>query len=89
MPEIRTIFLADDGRHTTLGRGDAVELPDEVAETIRAARVQGWVAIASGDYFGAGAMHVARVHAVIPTRDELWTAAVERFNDARDRARRS
>lgn len=71
MPEVRTIFLAADGRYTTLGRGDAVDLLDDIVDMIRARRVQGWVAIATGDYHGDGRMQLARVHAVTPTGDEL------------------
>ena len=87
MPEVRTIFLAADGRFTTLGRGDDVEMQDEAAEAIRTSGMQGWVAITTGDYHGNGLMQLARVHAIAPTRDDLWPEAVKRFNVARERIR--
>ena len=86
--ETRTIFLAADGRHTTLGRGDDIEMPDYLAETIIAAGVRGWVAILSGDYHGDGPLQLARVHAVVPTSNNRWPVAVERFMAARERGRR-
>ena len=86
--EIRTIFLAADGRHTLLGRGDDIEMPDHLAETIRAAGVRGWVAIMAGDYYGDGPMQLARVHAVVPTSNNRWPAAIGRFMAARERGQK-
>ena len=88
MAEIHTIFLAADGRHTTLGRGDDIDMPDHLAETIRAAGVKGWVAIMAGDYHGKGPMQLARVHAIVPTPEEHWPPAVAAFMVMRERGRR-
>ncbi|MGI4793092.1 MAG: hypothetical protein ACRYG8_03200 [Janthinobacterium lividum] len=78
-----TIFLATDGRHTTLGRGDAVDMPLETLNAICANGLQGWLTILTGDYYRRGKISLARVHSINGAADADWDAAVALFREIR------
>jgi hypothetical protein len=83
MPDTTTIFLSTDGRHTTLGRGDAVEASDDLIAAAAAAGIAGWVAILTGRYYGKRKVTLARVHGVNGADDSQWDAAVAAFDAIR------
>ena len=56
MDTVRTIFLASDGRHVTLGSGDDVDISDTAPEQVRNQRLHGWVAIMAGAATGVGGL---------------------------------
>jgi hypothetical protein len=84
MPETRTIFLATDGRHHTLGRGDAVEPSEHFVELVTAGGQPGWIAILSGNPNGKRKVSLARVHAMNGAQDGQWDAAVAAFDSIRN-----
>lgn len=79
---VRTIFLATDGRHVTLGRGADHELPDEIARQVRSLGLRGFVATLAGDYHGGRTVDLFRSSAVDACPSE-WDAAVSRFHGIR------
>ena len=83
MDTVRTIFLASDGRHVTLGSGDDVEMCDTALEQVRAQGLRGWVVIMVGDYHGRRSVELSRVHAVEGAAVEDWPTAMEAFMVAR------
>ena len=83
--EARTIFLATDGRHRSLGRGDHVDMTSRMASKLQALGTRGWVAILSGDYYGQRPVKLSRVHGVGGPTDELWASAVDAFMAERAR----
>ncbi|MCQ8279832.1 hypothetical protein NFI95_15415 [Acetobacteraceae bacterium KSS8] len=83
MSETFTIFLATDGRHTIIGRGDAVEASSDLREAVEKGGVAGWIAIMTGHYYRRDKVKLARVHALGGATDGQWDAAVEAFDAIR------
>lgn len=85
--EKRWIVLAEDGRHTTLGRHtDPTE--EEITRAgagLKAAGLGGWLAVMEGDYYGrSDNVNLLMVRKLAPARIG-WDAAVAAFRDGRER----
>ena len=87
MADLRTIFLATDGRHVTIGRGDDHDLPPEVLKAIQAQKMRGWLAVMDGSPYGRRAPKLSLVHAVEGATAAEWDTAVASLNQSRPRAR--
>jgi hypothetical protein len=78
--EKRWIVLADDGRHSTLGRhtDPSQEEVAKAGDALRAAGMGGWLAMTEGVYYSAGPLSVMMVREIAPPR-QSWEAAAAAF----------
>lgn len=86
--EPRTLILADDGRHVTLGH-NSQPTEAEIAAAADALRAQGigaWLVEMTGSYYGRGKVALRMVREVAAPRAE-YAAAEAAFQAARNAAR--
>ena len=83
----RTIILAEDGRHVTIGR-DSQPSEDEIkrsATALRAANIGAWLATMTGEYYGKGKVGL-QMHREISTPKRRYDEAEAAFHTAREAA---
>ena len=86
MADFRTVFLATDGRHVTIGRGDDHDLPPDVLTAIQAQQLRGWLAVMDGSPYGRKQPKLSRIHAVEGATDAEWDTAVASLYQSRNGA---
>lgn len=86
--ERRWIVLGEDGRHVTLGReSDPTEAEiAAVEQALEAQRLQGWLAIAEGDYYARRGRVSLLMVRPLGTPQVAFDAAAAAFETLRQRA---
>ena len=83
--EKRWIVLAEDGRHSTIGRHTDPTEDDleRAAASLRAASLGGWLAVMEGEYYGQRSrVELLQVRELNPSRVR-WEDAETAFHHAR------
>ena len=82
--ERRWIVLAEDGRHSTIGRhtDPSEEELNRAGDALRANGQGGWLAVTDGQYHSRGKLSVMMVRELAPPRTS-WENALTAFQVAR------